>query len=179
MGFWSSLFQKIAGQDDEIDEQLVVNTAITDHPPVTGSVVFLDIDGVLHPGTSETLKYLPNFCRVLDQYPSLQVVICSNWRETATFEYLQSLFSVQYRHRIVGVTPSLRAEQGVPRRELEIREFLKKNQINHWFVIDDEPDRYGTLPPDNIFITDSLTALDDYKTTELIAWMRSRFHSFR
>ena len=108
-------------------------------------------------------------------YPDLKIVICSNWRETASFEYLQSLFDVQYRHRMVGVTPSLPTPAGGgSKREAEINSFLANNQIKNWVVIDDEPQRYGNLNKDRIFTTDTLTALDEVTTQHFIVWLRDR-----
>lgn len=139
---------------------------------VMGDVVFLDIDGVLHPGNSETLKYMPNLYRVLDAYPSYNIVICSNWRETATFDYLQSLFDVHHRHRVLGVTPSLLADGGSRRRGKEIAMFLEENPgVSNWFILDDEPFRYGSLNPQRIFATDTMTALNDDATNQLLEWI--------
>jgi hypothetical protein len=43
-------------------------------------VVFLDFDGVLHPGFSETFRHLPTFDRFLRTMPDTSVVISSDWR---------------------------------------------------------------------------------------------------
>ena len=140
--------------------------------PVAGNVCFLDIDGVLHPGCSETLKYLPNLYRVLDEHPTFNIVICSNWRETASFEYLQSLFAVSYRHRVVDITPSLSSTPGSDRRGKEIATFLDRNAgIQNWFILDDEPKRYADLAPTRIFATETLIALNDETTEKLIEWI--------
>lgn len=140
--------------------------------PVIGDVIFLDIDGVLHPGCSETLKYMPNLYRVLDEYQSYNIVICSNWRETASFDYLKSLFNVSYRHRVLGVTPSLKSGNSQNRRGREIATFLDRNPgIQNWFVLDDEPMRYNLLNPQRIFVTKTMTALDNDTTQQLLEWI--------
>ena len=55
-----------------------------------GPVLMLDIDGVLHPGQSGTLIYLPLLETWLRAHPDVDVVISSNWRETHTLDELRN-----------------------------------------------------------------------------------------
>ncbi|MDF6623942.1 HAD domain-containing protein, partial [Escherichia coli] len=72
-----------------------------------GPVLMLDIDGVLHPGQSGTLIYLPLLETWLRAHPDVDVVISSNWRETHTLDELRNFFSIELRERVIGCTPVL------------------------------------------------------------------------
>lgn len=118
-------------------------------------VLFLDIDGVLHPGYSETLAYLPNLEEVLRRNPAIDVVISSTWRETSSFGYLLSLFSEDIRHRIVGVTPVM---EGDAVREREIMEFVKRHRIRRWLAVDDSAELFSEGWP-HLLLTDRISGL--------------------
>ncbi len=73
-------------------------------------ILFLDFDGVLHPEPCYQQEEL--FCRlhilesVLYDFPSVEVVISSTWRDTRTLAELKNLFSVDIAPRIIDVTPN-------------------------------------------------------------------------
>nr|WP_249424122.1 HAD domain-containing protein [Klebsiella pneumoniae] len=56
---------------------------------------------------NETFERMPLLEKILKQCPELHIVVSSSWRETMTLEGLKYLFPVAFRHRIIGVTPSL------------------------------------------------------------------------
>ncbi len=55
----------------------------------------------------QTFERMPLLEKILKQCPELHIVVSSSWRETMTSEGLKYLFPVAFRHRIIGVTPSL------------------------------------------------------------------------
>lgn len=70
-------------------------------------LLFLDFDGVLHPrAAGENLfVHIPRIERVLSDFPAVQVVISSSWREVTPLHELQAIFSEGMRLRIIGTTP--------------------------------------------------------------------------
>ncbi|WP_231113361.1 HAD domain-containing protein [Pandoraea pnomenusa] len=70
-----------------------------------GPVLMLDIDGVLHPGQSGTLIYLPLLETWLRAHPMLTCDFV-NWRETHALDELRNFFSIELRERVIGCTPS-------------------------------------------------------------------------
>jgi hypothetical protein len=68
-------------------------------------ILFLDFDGVMHPANKQDL-----FCReehlvrVLFDFPGVEIVISSSWRETHSLKNMRSFFLTDLRSRIVGVT---------------------------------------------------------------------------
>ena len=82
-----------------------------------GKVLFLDIDGVLHPETcspESNFCCLPNFCNVLrhvDPEQRVPVVISSMWRQYNTLSSMREAFPSVIAAQIVGVTPYLTIEQ--------------------------------------------------------------------
>ena len=79
-------------------------------------ILFLDVDGVLHPliprkdrpaSEAAQLSYLPRLAGVLSQHPDIRIVISSTWRVTRTLDQLRTLFPLSLQHRLIGVTPVL------------------------------------------------------------------------
>jgi hypothetical protein len=112
-------------------------------------LLFLDFDGVLHPEPSfqsETLFcHLPKLESILRDFPNVDVVISSSWRDTRTLTELQALFSPDIRMRIVGVTPDWRNHPGLfdvignyP-RHIEIEAWRRDSGRlwEDWIAIDD------------------------------------------
>lgn len=102
-------------------------------------VLFLDFDGVLHPGEAGTFRYLPMLEALLRRYPLVDVVISSNWRERMTFGELIDQFSEDMAQRIVGTTPAIDGEN----RQSEIETFCRRYGIQDWLVLDDRAELFS------------------------------------
>lgn len=98
-----------------------------------GPVLMLDIDGVLHPGQSGTLIYLPLLETWLRAHSDVDVVISSNWRETHTLDELRNFFSIELRERVIGCTPVLPDSTRLDEILLVVREY----GITQWAALDD------------------------------------------
>ena len=99
-------------------------------------IIFTDIDGVLNPffkrKWSRTAIDLYNkICKDFDLKP----VITSTWRTAHTKEQLQLIFNEQgINIEIYDYTPHInQADRG-----LEIKEWLDKNKVDNYIVIDDK-----------------------------------------
>ena len=108
-------------------------------------ILFLDIDGVLHPDPpqpDQRLRSLPCLIAVLRDFPLVEVVISSLWREHLLLDQLRELFPADLRERIIGVTPiAERIDGWLPaRREGEILEWLQASgRIDEpWLALDDQ-----------------------------------------
>lgn len=99
-------------------------------------VFFLDFDGVLHPNQSETFEYLPELYRILDAFPGVDVVISSDWRHSASHDYLLRLFDAPYRDRIRDITGPERTGRGP--RQAEIEGYAAANGVRRWVAVDDD-----------------------------------------
>ncbi len=119
-------------------------------------ILFLDFDGVLHPffplpdlpdDENAFFSYWPRLLRVLDDFPSVDVVVSSSWR---TSENLMAQVPESLRRRIVGLTPEIKRRTRKqypsnfvpePIRYLEIQRYLKthKQEPTHWIALDDDP----------------------------------------
>jgi hypothetical protein len=108
-------------------------------------LLFLDIDGVLHPDPpqpDQRLRSLPRLVEILRDHPQVEVVISSLWREHLSLDQLRDLFPADLRARIIDVTPiAERIDGWLPaRREEEILEWLSASgrADEPWFALDDQ-----------------------------------------
>ncbi len=107
-------------------------------------ILFLDIDGVLHPDPpqpDQRLRSLPRLVAILRDFPQVDVVISSLWREKLSLDQLRELFPADLRVRIIDVTPiTERIDGWLPaRREGEILEWLEHSDraSEPWIALDD------------------------------------------
>lgn len=112
--------------------------------------LFLDFDGVLHPepcyDRSRLFCQLPLFEAVLKDFPDVNIIISSTWRESLTLKELMAFFSDDIGRRIVGVTPrfeDVQDEESFGRyvRQDEIVAWMRKNEpqnSEHWIALDDK-----------------------------------------
>lgn len=121
-------------------------------------VLFLDIDGVLHPHQRGTLVRIGLLEAVLRAYPEVDVVITSTWRMQHTREELAELFAEDVQAQIVGVTPF--SEKTPYSRFNEVVEYMAGDPPLSWCALEDEAYLY---PPDcqNVVLTDPAEGLTD------------------
>ncbi|EMW0524807.1 hypothetical protein ABD552_005186 [Klebsiella pneumoniae] len=106
-------------------------------------LLYFDFDGVLHRRMNETFERMPLLEKILIQCPEIQIVVSSSWRETMSLDGLKYLFPVPFRHRIVGVTPSIQEVKDT--EYIRYRECLlhaRNMGINKFIIIDDESYRF-------------------------------------
>ena len=138
--------------------------------------LFLDFDGVLHPGLCDTADHfcrLPILEEVLRGHPWAHVVISSSWRHSQSTDELRKLFSHDIRPRIIGVTPP--AQAGVRfGRYTEISAWLEGNnrQGDPWIALDDYAYEFPKGCP-NLLLCNSGTGLTDEMAAELGRGLRS------
>ncbi len=128
-------------------------------------VLFFDIDGVLHPHQTETLEFKDRLLALLYQYPNLELVMCSNWRETASQSWFEDRLGNPLADHFKGCTPRLYGR--VNRRQHEIDEFCRMFRVKRYAVVDDRADLYPVGYP-NLVLTDPSEGLTDETIRELI-----------
>jgi hypothetical protein len=117
----------------------LLTSASTSTPPLQRwrFVLFLDFDGVLHPGTSGTMRLIPALEQLLACYPDVVVVISSTWRMSESLDELRAWFSPEFASRIISVTPVLDQGQSAA-RQAEAEAWLTENATAHYCAVDDE-----------------------------------------
>jgi hypothetical protein len=145
-------------------------------------LLFLDIDGVLHPVgvdysfSSRFFSHLPRLEELLREFDSVDVVISSDWRLAESIEQLQRYFSADIRQRIIGATPQIDPHVVVQnRRQLEIQAWLDGNGRSdaEWVALDDWPSSFEAGFA-RLVLTDPKRAFDQDSFQEL----RSHFLRF-
>lgn len=146
------------------------------------ALLFLDIDGVLHPVgadysfSSRFFSHLPRLEELLREFDSVDVVISSDWRRAESIEQLQRYFSTDIQHRIIGSTPQIAPHVVVHhRRQLEIQVWLDGNGRSdaEWVALDDWPGSFEANL-ERLVLTDPKRAFDQDSFQEL----RSHFLRF-
>lgn len=154
----------------------------TTHTDESSDLLFLDVDGVLHPVetdysfSSRFFSHLPLLEKLLREFRSVDVVISSDWRLAESIEQLQRYFSEDIRHRIIGATPQLDPDKAIHhRRQLEIQAWLDGNsRLNaEWVALDDWPSHFEASF-ERLVLTDPAHAFDQDSFQEL----RSHFLRF-
>lgn len=148
----------------------------------SGDLLFLDVDGVLHPvetdysSSTRFFSHLPLLEELLREFRSVDVVISSDWRLAESIEQLQRYFSEDIRHRIIGATPLITPHTVVQhRRQLEIQAWLDGNGHSdaEWVALDDWSESFEAGCA-RLVLTDPARAFDPDSFQEL----RSHFLRF-
>lgn len=110
-------------------------------------LIFLDIDGVLHPEhdgeatpADQVFCHLPRFEAVMRDFPMVEIVISSMWRYQFTLDQLRARFSPDIAARIIDTTAKTERIDGYlpARREGEILDWLAASGREcSWIALDD------------------------------------------
>ena len=130
-------------------------------------ILFLDFDGVLHSalnaaGHPDDFNKLPLLENWLRQYPEVDVVISSSWREIKRMEALREIFSEDLRQRVVDKCPiiPINEETNYYRYE-EILTWIKLIKYDGlWLALDDAAHEF---PPffDRLVVCQKNIGIDD------------------
>lgn len=150
-------------------------------------ILFLDIDGVLHPtplmgrpGDVDLFSSLHLFEEVLRRAPFAQVVISSSWRAFHPLDEMREYFSEDLRDRIVGATPVLPLRSPIPPdldgyyRHAECLAWLAlyRPAGTPWIAVDDDTKLWEPACA-NLFVIDPATALTESSARELLARLQA------
>lgn len=131
--------------------------------PSSFMVLFLDFDGVLRSlhGEKDKLPFIPRFERVLREYPDIEIVISSSWREDHELTSLRALFSPDISARIVDKTPVFEYLDHLHVRQAEVMAWLQKHrkEAESWVALDDDDWLFEPGHP-NLILVDPQTGFD-------------------
>ena len=138
-------------------------------------ILFLDIDGVLHPSSGST-PFVPACVAVLESllsgFPDIEIVITSSWREDKSLPELKALLGRQIGSRVIGITPVIDEPFLHHVRFHETQAYLADTdkQDTLWVALDDEVGNYPSNLP--VLITDrrsGITEEDGLRLKHMIA----------
>jgi len=138
--------------------------------------IFLDFDGVLHPDGVATFANLPLFEAVLLKMPDVKIVITSSWRDDHTLEQLREFFSISFREKIIGVTPTLDGGYDMGGRQKEILSYLSNNPLFEtqiqWIALDDNP-LFFEPSCETLILTQSDVGFSEKEADLVLKWYRN------
>jgi hypothetical protein len=110
---------------------------MTSHPRFA-QWLFVDFDGVLHPGLAGTLCYASRLEDFLLDHPGVGIVLSTTWRQHYPLAELRMMFPASIRARIADVTPV--APEGTrAARYAEIQAWLRRHGGGRrWAALDDD-----------------------------------------
>lgn len=150
---------------------------------MSGLILFLDIDGVLHPWHREPrllYRSVPIFEEVLRAHPKVEIVISSDRRIHESLDNLRKPFSRDIQARIIDVNPffddfteiekgQLAADLLKHPRQLECLAWLATHRLGDnspWVAIDDTFDHFHPLLT-NIYWVEGTTGLEACELDQL------------
>lgn len=142
-----------------------------DAPPRPPTLVFLDFDGVMHPVRCHVVDHFCNlelFEEVMREFPGVQIVIASTWREAYSLSDIRQRFSPDIAARIVGKTPTWDDGTDEHIRYREIRQYLGQPKLAgaQWIALDDADFEFPDGCP-NLLLCDASQAFDARVAGEL------------
>lgn len=142
-------------------------------------ILFLDIDGVLHPLlTKDYFNKVHIINNILTEFPNILVVISSSWAAKMSLEDLKKYFPLEIRDKIIGSITL----QPFRHRGKNIRLWIQQNieicKTYPWIAVDD-----AALFDDNdpVYWTDSRDGLteDDLKYLKKIFYNPIEYYKFK
>ena len=133
-------------------------------------VLFLDFDGVLHPGPDVASSlahwcWLPLLTRLLATHADVRVVVHSTWRHDHDLDELRALLC-GIGERVIAATERVGRLEGIE-RWLEAHPEVSSHRI----LDDDEGDFFYPLPA-QLILFDSAQGISDERTQhQLRAWL--------
>ncbi len=133
-------------------------------------VVFLDIDGVLHPDMSppeDEFSCIEAFERAVSSYGEVDIVITGRKRLSMGLDRIRSKFSIEVASRIVGVTPDLSGEEDAADPCLERTVWMAKNrsatpaQEHRWIGVGPLRAFSGEEPVDQVLLVSPQVGFTD------------------
>lgn len=107
------------------------------------NIIFLDIDGVLkHPTKS---VWYPDAISCLNAYCShnnINIVISSTWRFLKDLEFFNQILN----NKVIGITDDLSKLYKEYTRQYECLNFVSKNKIKNYIMLDDKISEYKDIP---------------------------------
>lgn len=146
-------------------------------PPRPPTLVFLDFDGVMHPVRCHVNDHFCNlklFEEVMREFPDVQIVIASTWREAYLLSDIRQRFSPDIGARIIGKTPTWDDGTDEHIRYREIRQYLGQPKLAgaKWIALDDADFEFPDRCP-NLLLCDSNQAFDARVAAELRARLQA------
>lgn len=140
--------------------------------PIKAITVYLDFDGVLHGRKRPLFENLDAFHEIMRQFPHVQVVISSSWRETYKFDVLLDFFPEDLQPRVIGTTPVM---PDLQRYDEVMQHRLEFDADSPFLVIDDDPLQFPEdWPP--LLLCDSERGLDEESRQSLTERIRTMSH---
>ena len=136
----------------------------------TCPTLFLDFDGVLHPGHAKPADYLCKMPLLVEAIgdSGVKIIISSSWRFQWTYEEIEALLPDSIRCKLVGITGD--AFIGRHARWREIKTCVRDRKISNWRALDDSRFEFPNPCPELIWCEGSW-GLGDSQVADIQRWL--------
>lgn len=142
---------------------------------MTGPLLFLDYDGVLHPdavyldtqnrpflkGSGELFMWVPHLVDALDARPDIRIVLSTSWARQYGLEGAAAYLPPALRERVVASCASPR-RRWLP-KYAEVQNFVKSHAIapDQWIAVDDDDYGWSHEAQRNLVLCDPIVGLSE------------------
>ena len=132
--------------------------------------IFLDFDGVLHPGHAEPSSYfckMPFLTEAIGAF-NVKIIVSSSWRFQMTYTEIKMLFPDILRSKLDGMTGD--AFIGPHARWNEIKTCVRDRKIENWRALDDS---FFEFPKscDELICCEGGKGLEATQVSEIQSWL--------
>ncbi|MCX9158033.1 HAD domain-containing protein [Niveibacterium sp. 24ML] len=147
-------------------------------------ILFLDFDGVLHPGNvvlrrnrphldapGELFMWTPALVEVLADAPHVQLVLSTSWVRHLGFSRAREALPAALASRVIGATWHTELLEGRSKRDMcgwdllsryaQIERYVLRAKLDSWIAVDDDVEGWPDTQSEQLIQTDSDCGLGD------------------
>lgn len=162
-------------------------------PPdlIAAMILFLDFDGVLHPGDvvlrrrkphlaaqGELFMWAPILADVLESAPEVRIVLSTSWVRHLGFSRARGALPPALASRVIGATWHTELLEGRSKRDMcawdlwtryeQIERYVARAKLLDWAAIDDDFEGWPEAQANRLIPTESDRGLGDPEVVDLV-----------
>lgn len=155
------------------------------HTPIDSPILYLDFDGVLHPGEVYRIRgqivlrcdgislfeWSPLLVEYLEPHPDVRIVLSTSWVRVLSFSRARAWLPDALAKRVIGATWHSAMNQawwrGLSRYE-QISRHAQRHRISRWLAVDDDGHSWPKERSEQLVHTDPMLGIAAQTSRELL-----------